>query len=90
MGVYNHPSHRSQQRHRSQRSHRSQRCHRSQTLYCIIIIYYCVFDSQVISIYKYVQITRKNGNLKDISYYNVSKKEVDLAEIWIPMIFYRK
>ena len=30
---------------------------------------------------------KNNGNLKDISYYNVSRKEVDLAENWIPMIF---
>ena len=29
----------------------------------------------------------RNLNLKDISYYNVSRKEVDLAENLIPMIF---
>ena len=40
-----------------------------------------------IAIYKYVQITGINGNLKDISYYNVFKQEVDHAENWIPMIF---
>ena len=31
--------------------------------------------------------TKNNRNLKDISYYNVSRKEVDLAENLIPMIF---
>ena len=29
---------------------------------------------------------KNNRNLKDISYY-VSRKEVDLAENWIPIIF---
>ena len=30
---------------------------------------------------------KNNRNLKYISYYNDSRKEVDLAENWIPMIF---
>ena len=60
----------------------------------IIIIMYLIHKFQqtmeYISIYlQYVQVTRNNGNLKDILYYNnVSKKEVDLAENWIPYLWF--
>ena len=59
----------------------------------IIIIMYLIhkFQQTMEYIRIYLQICtnnkKRNGNLKDISYYNVSKKEIDLAENGIPMIF---
>ena len=69
------------------------------TLTSLCYYYYYVFDSQFLTNYgiythlftnlkDIICINNKNNkNVKDISYYNVFKKKVNLAKNWIAMIF---